>query len=67
MGRVGRALAVETQAKQAHVLLAPTINLQRSPLGGRHFECLSEDPVLSAHLAVAYVDGPAVARAWRPA
>ncbi len=57
VGRVGRALAVETRAKQAHVLLAPTINLQRSPLGGRHFECLSEDPVLSAHLAVAYVDG----------
>ena len=55
--RVGRALAVEAQAKQAHVLLAPTINLQRSPLGGRHFECLSEDPVLSAHLAVAYVTG----------
>ena len=55
--RVGQALAVETRAKQAHVLLAPTVNLQRSPLGGRHFECLSEDPVLSAHLAVAYVEG----------
>ena len=39
------------------MLLAPTINLQRSPLGGRHFECLSEDPVLSAGLAVAYVTG----------
>ena len=57
VGRVGRALGVETQAKQAQVLLAPTINLQRSPLGGRHFECLSEDPVLTAHLAVAYVSG----------
>jgi beta-glucosidase len=55
--RVGAALAVEAQAKHAHVLLAPTINLQRSPLGGRHFECLSEDPVLTAHLAVAYVTG----------
>jgi beta-glucosidase len=55
--RVGAALAVEARAKHAHVLLAPTINLQRSPLGGRHFECLSEDPVLTAHLAVAYVTG----------
>jgi len=55
--RVGHALAEETSAKGAHVLLAPTVNLQRSPLGGRHFECLSEDPVLSAHLAVAYVTG----------
>ena len=55
--RVGRALAVETRAKGAQVLLAPTVNLQRTPLGGRHFECLSEDPVLSAHLAVAYVTG----------
>jgi beta-glucosidase len=55
--RVGAALATETLAKGAHVLLGPTVNLQRSPLGGRHFECLSEDPVLSAHLAVAYVGG----------
>ncbi|MDQ2651046.1 MAG: glycoside hydrolase family 3 C-terminal domain-containing protein [Actinomycetota bacterium] len=57
VGRVGAALAVETKAKGAQVLLGPTINLQRSPLGGRHFECLSEDPVLTAHLASAYVEG----------
>jgi beta-glucosidase len=55
--RVGAALAVETKAKGAQVLLGPTINLQRSPLGGRHFECMSEDPVLTAVLASAYVDG----------
>lgn len=53
--RVGAALAGETRAKGAHVLLAPTVNLQRDPLGGRHFECMSEDPVLTAHLAVAYI------------
>jgi beta-glucosidase len=53
--RFGAALAEETRAKGAHVLLGPTINLQRDPLGGRHFECLSEDPYLTAHLAVAYV------------
>jgi beta-glucosidase len=53
--RTGAALADEARAKGAHVLLGPTINLQRDPLGGRHFECLSEDPHLTAHLATAYV------------
>ena len=57
VGRVGAALAEETRAKGAHVLLGPTVNLQRTPLGGRHFECFSEDPVLTAELAVAYVQG----------
>jgi beta-glucosidase len=55
--RVGAALADETRAKGAQVLLGPTVNLQRSPLGGRHFECFSEDPVLSARLASGYVEG----------
>lgn len=54
---VGAALAEETKAKGAQVLLGPTINLQRSPLGGRHFECFSEDPTLTAALARAYVTG----------
>nr|MBA2279873.1 glycoside hydrolase family 3 protein [Acidimicrobiia bacterium] len=57
VARVGASLAEETRAKGAHMLLAPTVNLQRSPLGGRHFECLAEDPVLSALLAAAYVRG----------
>ena len=39
------------------MLLAPTINLMRTPLGGRGFELFGEDPVLTARLAVAYVDG----------
>nr|MBA2677794.1 glycoside hydrolase family 3 C-terminal domain-containing protein [Ktedonobacteraceae bacterium] len=39
------------------VLLGPTVNIQRSPLGGRNFECFSEDPYLSARLAVAYING----------
>ena len=55
--RVGAALAAETRAKGAQVLLGPTINLQRTPLGGRHFECFSEDPYLTARLAGAYVRG----------
>jgi beta-glucosidase len=55
--RVGGALAEEARAKGAHVVLGPTVNLQRTPLGGRHFECFSEDPLLTARLASAYVEG----------
>jgi len=47
MRRVGEALGDECRAKSAHVLLGPTINIQRSPLGGRGFESYSEDPLLS--------------------
>jgi beta-glucosidase len=55
--RVGQALADEVKMKGAQVLLGPTVNIQRSPLGGRNFECFSEDPYLSARLAVAYING----------
>jgi beta-glucosidase len=54
---VGRALGREARSKRAHVLLAPTVNLHRTPIGGRNFECFSEDPVLTAELAVAYIEG----------
>lgn len=55
--RIGRLLAAEARRKGVDVLLAPTVNLQRSPYGGRHFECYSEDPYLSAAVGVAYVRG----------
>jgi beta-glucosidase len=55
--RVGEALAQEARDKGAQVLLAPTVNIHRSPLAGRNFECFSEDPHLSARLAAAYVAG----------
>ncbi|MBN1428317.1 MAG: glycoside hydrolase family 3 C-terminal domain-containing protein [Anaerolineae bacterium] len=55
--RVGKALAEETRAKGAHILLAPTVNIHRSPLAGRNFECYSEDPYLTARMAIAYIDG----------
>jgi beta-glucosidase len=55
--RAGRMFAEEARRKGAHVLLAPTINIHRSPLGGRHFECFSEDPLLTSRLAVAYIRG----------
>lgn len=57
INRVGHALADETRAKGAHFLLAPMVNIMRSPLAGRHFECFSEDPYLTTQLAVAYIKG----------
>ena len=50
-------LAEEAQRQQIHVVLGPTINLHRSPLGGRLFEAYSEDPLLTGLLAAAYVRG----------
>jgi beta-glucosidase len=55
--RVGKALAEEVRSKGAHILLAPTVNMHRSPLGGRNFECYSEDPYLTGQMAVAYING----------
>lgn len=57
VGRVGQALGQEARTKGARVLLAPTINIHRSPLNGRNFECYSEDPYLSGRMAVAYIQG----------
>jgi beta-glucosidase len=54
---VGAALAQEARAKDVDVLLGPTINLHRSPLAGRNFECYAEDPHLTAELAIAYSRG----------
>jgi beta-glucosidase len=55
--QIGVALAEELKSKHAHVLLAPTVNIHRSPLNGRNFECYSEDPYLTARMAVAYING----------
>jgi beta-glucosidase len=55
--KVALALGHEARAKGVDVLLAPTVNIVRTPLNGRGFECFSEDPVLSARIAVAYVRG----------
>ncbi len=55
--RLGELLGDETRAKGAHVLLAPTINLHRNPLGGRNFECYSEDPFLTGAIAVGFIKG----------
>ncbi|KAF2118271.1 glycoside hydrolase superfamily [Lophiotrema nucula] len=57
MEEVGQHLGDETKARGADVLLAPTICMHRSPLGGRNFESYSEDPFLTGKLAASYVRG----------
>ncbi|MEV5013128.1 glycoside hydrolase family 3 C-terminal domain-containing protein [Streptomyces sp. NPDC053782] len=54
---LGGLLAAEARRKGVDVLLAPTLNLHRSPLGGRHFECFSEDPELTGRIGAALVRG----------
>src|SRR5690349_12623705 len=53
----GRALGAEARRKGVHVVLAPTLNVIRTPFGGRAFECYSEDPVLIAAIGAAVVAG----------
>jgi len=55
--RIGQALAQEARACNLSVILGPGINMKRSPLCGRNFEYLSEDPFLAGELAVGIVDG----------
>jgi beta-glucosidase len=53
----GKISASEAIRKGVQVVLGPTINIQRSPIGGRHFECYSEDPYLTGVLASSFVNG----------
>lgn len=53
--RAGVLFAAEARRHGVDVVLAPQVNLQRTPVGGRHFECYSEDPHLTAEIAVALV------------
>lgn len=55
--RVGEALGIETAIENVAVLLGPGINIKRSPLCGRNFEYLSEDPIVSGVLGAAIVNG----------
>jgi beta-glucosidase len=55
--QLGGLLASEARRKGVDVVLAPTVNLHRTPFGGRHFECFSEDPLLTARIGVSYVCG----------
>ncbi|WP_395570411.1 glycoside hydrolase family 3 C-terminal domain-containing protein [Streptomyces sp. BK79] len=55
--RLGGLLGAEAARKGVDVVLAPTLNLHRSPLGGRHFECFSEDPELTGRTGAALIRG----------
>ncbi|MFG2086481.1 MULTISPECIES: glycoside hydrolase family 3 N-terminal domain-containing protein [unclassified Spirillospora] len=55
--RIGRLNGAQARDKGVHVQLAPTINLHRTPFGGRHFENYSEDPLLTARIGAAFVRG----------
>ena len=57
VNRIGQLLACESRKKGAGVLLAPTVNLHRHPITGRHFECFSEDPYLTTEIALKYIQG----------
>jgi beta-glucosidase len=57
MERLGKLLAEEVRLKSAHILLAPTVNIHRTPIAGRNFECFAEDPYLSGTMATAYING----------
>ena len=53
----GRAISHEARLRGKDMLLGPAMNIQRIPTGGRTYEYLSEDPLLSGFLAVAYTKG----------
>ncbi|MCZ4604161.1 glycoside hydrolase family 3 C-terminal domain-containing protein [Streptomyces sp. Lzd4kr] len=55
--QLGRLLASEAIRKGVDIVLAPTLNLHRTPLGGRHFECFSEDPELTGRTGAALIRG----------
>lgn len=54
---MGKTLGEECQAENVSVLLGPAVNIKRSPLCGRNFEYLSEDPYLAGKMAAAYING----------
>ncbi len=55
--QLGDVLAAEARSKNVHVLLGPTVCIVRTPLAGRTFESFSEDPLLTARIAGAYIEG----------
>ena len=53
----GQAISREARLRGKDIILGPAINIQRLPVGGRTYEYLSEDPILSAALALDYTIG----------
>jgi len=55
--RVGASLGEDARARGVNFLLAPGVNIYRSPLNGRNMEYFGEDPYLAGRVAVGYIDG----------
>lgn len=55
--RVGKEMGRDARSRGVHFYLAPGVNIYRSPLNGRNFEYLGEDPYLAARIAVSFVEG----------
>lgn len=55
--KMGEILGNECQAKDVAVLLGPAVNIKRSPLCGRNFEYISEDPYVASELSTSYIKG----------
>ena len=53
----GTGMGKEARLRGKDVILGPAVNIQRLPVGGRTYEYLSEDPILSAALALGYTEG----------
>lgn len=56
IGRLGEHLGEAARAEKLHTVLGPAINIKRSPLCGRNFEYLSEDPYLAGEMSASYVN-----------
>jgi len=54
---LGQSLGHDARARNVNFLLGPGVNISRSPLAGRNFEYLSEDPFLNATVVVPYIEG----------
>ena len=53
----GKSIGEEARYRKKDILLGPGVNIYRTPLNGRNFEYMGEDPYLSATMVVPYIKG----------